>query len=208
MSATVLLLSAAAVWCAIGIVVSIWMRRRGHAFFMWLYLGVVLGPLVLPLALEAIASERVVSNTALHASPSDGGKVAVLIGVDGSSESVAAARAAVDLLADRIGRVTLAAVVDYDSAGYTASESRRDAEAHLDSAARAIAFENPERAILVGSAADALERAAREDGFDLLVVGHRGRGASRALLGSVASRLAACPTVPILIGGTPTDGGE
>lgn len=215
MSATVLLLTALVVWCAIGIVISIWMRRRGHAFFMWLYLGTVLGPLVIPLALEAIFSERVVGTVALHPSPSDRGKLAVLVGVDGSSESVAAARAAVDLLADRIGRVTLAAVVDYDSAvvdydstGYSMSERRRAAEAHLDSAARAVAFENPEREILVGSPADALARAAHEGGFDLLVVGHRGRGASRALLGSVASRLASGPTVPILIGGRPTDGGE
>ena len=208
MSATVLLLTALVVWCAIGIVISIWMRRRGHALFMWAYLGAVLGPLVIPLALDAIASERRAATGDLHPPVADGTGVGVLAGIDGSPESIAAAQAAVDLLGDRIGRLTLAAVIDYDSAGSGSPESRRAAEAHLDTAARAIGFHQVERAILVGSPAAALEQAAREGEFGLLAVGPRGRGASVAVLGSVASRLASGADVPILIGESPAARGD
>lgn len=199
MSTSVFLVSIAVAWCAIGMVISIWMRRRGHELFMWAYLGAVLGPLVVPLALQAIAEERRVATTALRPSPSDDGRLAVLVGIDGSPESLAAAQAAVTLLAERIGRLTLAAVIDYDTAAGGPAEHRREAEAHLATAARTITFESPERAILVGVPAAALERTAHENGFDLLVVGHRGHGASLALLGSVASRLASGSGVPVLI---------
>jgi len=50
-----------------------------------------------------------------------------------------------------------------------------------------------------GSPADALGRLAEEGGYDLLAIGARGRGASKALLGSVATRLARGTGVPVFI---------
>jgi len=47
----------------------------------------------------------------------------------------------------------------------------------------------------------ALDTIAAEDGYDLLVVGARGAGLSKVLLGSVASRLAARASVPVLVVG-------
>lgn len=200
MSLTVLLFSIAVVWCLIGILVSIWMRRRGHALFTWAYLGAVLGPLVVPLAIDAIARERRAGVPALRPMAPDHERVSMLVGIDGSAESLAAAEAAVALFAERIGRLTLAAVIDYDAANGGPSESRRAAEAHLDAAALAIAFARPDREILVGAPADVLGRAARDGAFDVLVIGNRGRGASRAVLGSVASQLARGAGVPVLVG--------
>jgi nucleotide-binding universal stress UspA family protein len=201
MSPTLRLVAVAVAWCAIGTVISIWMRRRGHELFMWAYLGVVLGPLVLPLAVQAIARERHVAATPVRRAPANDGRLGVIVGIDGSPESLAAAQSAAALLGDRIGRLTLAAVVDYDRADARSPEGRREADAHLAEAAHAIAFAfgTPERVTLVGLPAAALERAAVESGADLLVVGHRGRGASRALLGSVATRLASGTGVPVLI---------
>lgn len=204
MSPAIWLLVGLTAWCAIGIAVSIWMRRRGHALFMWAYLGAVLGPLVVPLAIDAIARERRESVTDVGAVPHEHGKVSVLVGIDGSEESFAAARSVVALLGERIGRLTLAAVVDFDSADGP-SEARSDAGRHLDDVGRDISLDRAERAILVGAPADALEHASRDGGFDLLVVGRRGRGASRALLGSVAVRLASSAHVSVLIGGRSTD---
>jgi nucleotide-binding universal stress UspA family protein len=204
MSPTLWLLVGLTAWCAIGIVVSIWMRRRGHALFMWAYLGAVLGPLVVPLALDAIARERSESVTDVGVLPPEPGKVNVLVGIDGSEESFAAARSVVALLDQRSGRLTLAAVIDFDSADGP-SEARRAAVRHLSDVATDISLDRAEQAILVGVPADALEHASRDGGFDLLVVGRRGRGASRALLGSVAVRLASSADVSVLIGRRPMD---
>jgi Universal stress protein UspA and related nucleotide-binding proteins len=199
MSFTALALSIVAAWCVIGIVVSVWMRRRGHALFTWAYLGAVLGPLVVPLAIDAVARERRARTAPSGRLATDDGRVSVLVGIDGSDESLAAARAARALLAERIGRLTLAAVVDYDAASGRPSESRREAETHLEVAAGTIGVTRSERIVLVGSPADALALAARDGDFDLLVIGSRGRGASHALLGSVASRLARGVGVPVLV---------
>jgi nucleotide-binding universal stress UspA family protein len=52
-----------------------------------------------------------------------------------------------------------------------------------------------------GPPARTLDTIAAEDGFGLLVVGARGAGISSVLLGSVATRLAARASVPVLIVG-------
>jgi hypothetical protein len=51
------------------------------------------------------------------------------------------------------------------------------------------------------AAATTLDTIAAEDDYDLLVVGTRGAGLSSVLLGSVASRLAARASVPVLVVG-------
>jgi nucleotide-binding universal stress UspA family protein len=50
-----------------------------------------------------------------------------------------------------------------------------------------------------GQPAAILDRIAAEDGYALLVVGARGTGLSSVLLGSVATRLAARASVPVLV---------
>jgi nucleotide-binding universal stress UspA family protein len=52
--------------------------------------------------------------------------------------------------------------------------------------------------ILSGRPADALTEHALRDGYQLLVVGRRGRGASKAILGSTAAQLASAP-IPVLV---------
>jgi nucleotide-binding universal stress UspA family protein len=208
MSFTEFALSAALGWLAIGIIVSIGMRRRGHAFFTWWYLGAVLGPLAVPLAIDAIFRERSLAVTAVSAPSKHAGGVDVLAGIDGSATSLAAAHAAVALLGERVNRVTLAAVVDYDAVSGGAADRRAQAEGDLAHAAETLSGLRSEQVILVGAAADALARAARGGGYDLLVVGSRGRGASRALLGSVASHLARGVGIPVLLGDDADVGGS
>jgi hypothetical protein len=102
MSLTVVLFLILVVWCAFGIVVSVWMRRRGHELFMWAYLGAVLGPLVVPLALEAIARERRVTTTGVRHSPSGPLGVAPPE-IVGEQPKGAPSPLAVGLLADEVG---------------------------------------------------------------------------------------------------------
>jgi nucleotide-binding universal stress UspA family protein len=57
----------------------------------------------------------------------------------------------------------------------------------------------PELVLRSGQPAAILDRIAAEDGYGLLVVGARGAGLSSVLLGSVATRLAARASVPVLV---------
>jgi nucleotide-binding universal stress UspA family protein len=52
-----------------------------------------------------------------------------------------------------------------------------------------------------GQPAAVLQQMAVEDGYGLMVVGARGAGLSTVLLGSVANRLAAQASVPVLVVG-------
>ena len=65
----------------------------------------------------------------------------------------------------------------------------------------------PDLILLPGQPAEALQRLAAEGGYDLLVVGGRGTGLSKVLLGSTATALAAQAKVPVLLagGGLPAD---
>jgi nucleotide-binding universal stress UspA family protein len=57
----------------------------------------------------------------------------------------------------------------------------------------------PELQLMSRPPARTLDTIAAEDGYGLLVVGARGAGMSSVLLGSVATRLAARASVPVLI---------
>ena len=57
----------------------------------------------------------------------------------------------------------------------------------------------PELQLMSGPPARTLDTIAAEDGYGLLVVGARGAGMSSVLLGSVATKLAARASVPVLI---------
>ena len=192
-----------ALWALIGVTASIVMGRRGHSSFSWLLLGAILGPLVIPLALgtaRATSRDPRARARPLREGAPGSGNVDVLVGIDGSVQSAAALRAAVDLFRDRIGRLTLAGVIDYDSAisGRPWGTERLATEELERSAAAADVLE-PGTVLLVGQPAAALMKHAAEEGYELLVVGRRGHGASKALLGSTAMRLAHAAGVPVLV---------
>src|SRR5690348_5187902 len=92
------------------------MGRRGHDSFGWLVLGTVLGPLGVILAIAARSDEKLdparlrLGPRAIPAS----GTIDVLVGYDGSAESLAALQTVPALLGDRLGRLTVATVVPYD----------------------------------------------------------------------------------------------
>jgi len=107
-------------WILIGVIASVVMGRRGHASFTWLLLGALLGPLVIPVGLSADRSARRpdprLQVRRLREGGSGAGPVDVLVGIDGSDRSIEALRAAVGLFSEGIGRLTLAGVIDFDSA--------------------------------------------------------------------------------------------
>lgn len=196
-------------WVAIGVAAGLADARRGHWSRSWL-LGGVLGPLFVPYAIAGRRRERDAEIRTVREGAPAGGGLDVLVGVDGSNGSLDALRAATHLFGDGIGRLTLATVLDFDTAGSardgvlapeawpeeTAADSTlRDAVA---AATDDLGFE-PEAVVLAGRPGDALASFARTRDVDVVVVGRRGRGWSTALLGSCASRLTATADRPVVV---------
>ena len=186
-------------WALFGVSTALLMGRRGHQPFMWLVLAIVFGPLVVPLAASALRHHRPGWVQRVSFGHAGVGTVDVLGGIDGSSEAERAIVSAIHMLGSRLGRVTLAAVVDYDIAADSSMAEEKDrARTEIARAASASGLE-PETILLAGRPAEALRKHAVEEGYELIVVGRRGRGASRVLIGSVASELARGGEVPVLV---------
>ena len=201
MSASAFLLGMFLTWAAIGVVSAVVMGRRGHAPFSWLILGTVLGPLVIPLAFSRRREAMKLGRASTPAARQ--GPVDVLVGVDGSPESIAAAEVVVSLLSERIGRLTLATVIDYDTALAGEGAGAHDAvRTELERVAELVSGSLPrlvETMVLTGKPAVALSEQAADGQFDVLAVGSRGRGASKLLMGSVATGLSGGASTPVLI---------
>jgi nucleotide-binding universal stress UspA family protein len=195
------------VFLCIGLVTALVMGRRGHDPWTWGILGALFGPLVIPLAFGWHSRDQRDEERVLRpaATPEGAGPVSVLVGVDGSIESAAAVRAAVDILGSRLGSLTIATVVDLDAmesmqaTGH--SELERKAKSLLEEAAATVASNGPATVILSGRPTDALVGYAQRHDIDLVAVGARGKGLSEAALGSVAEGLVRQPDVVVLIAG-------
>ena len=183
-------------WLVIGAVVGLLDARRGGWHKGWV-LSAILGPFAVPYGLQAYRRGSTVAPVRLdvgHVGPG----LSMLVGIDGSEASSAAAFTAIRLFSDRVGRVVLATVLDFDTAASERPDSEGDwperaaAGEALEGLADELAEERDHRpgtVLLSGDPADALEAFAAEEGYDVLVVGTRGRGGSKMVLGSCASRL-------------------
>jgi nucleotide-binding universal stress UspA family protein len=211
-SSTAFLSLLMATFVCIGFVLAIVMGRLGRSPFAWGLLGLVLGPIAMLLALVEVRNERPWGTRLVASGDPGGGPVDILVGIDGSPESAAATTAALELLGDRVGRLTLAAVAEVDDStagreerARLREELERQSEAvrawlrEPDGSAQAKQTVVPELQLMAGRPATTLDTIAAEDGYDVLVVGARGTGMSSVLLGSVATRLAARASVPVLI---------
>lgn len=201
----VLVIAIAAGWLAVGLVLSIVMGRRGHSGFEWLVLGTLLGPFALVLAFEAGRHDERLEPARLPGGlrAAEGhGPVDVLVGYDGSPESAAALQAAVGLLGLRIGRLTVATVVPYGDI----PESEREAQEELRRLAARTPGHEPELEVLHGHPSNALREFATAGGYELIAVGTRGAGITRAIVGSAATELARDSKIPVLLVGQGADG--
>jgi len=190
------------IWIAVGVVIALVMIRRGHSPAIWLALSLY-GPLLLLLALTARDTEEPGEPEVLDPGDLGPGPLTVVAGLDGSAESLAAVADTLELLGPQLGRLTLATVLDYDIDQVPEPTTRHD-RAAIDLQAIAGQVEErtgwrPATVLLTGPPAEALVAHARDEGAHLLVVGSRGHGASRVVLGSVATHLAAGVDIPVLV---------
>lgn len=190
------------IWVTLGLTAVVFLGRHGRRSSAWYVIGIVLGPILLPIALELAGRH----GTLIVASAADGPRprLTALAAVDGSRESDDAIADAARVLATEHARFVLLTVLDPDVAendhgARQAAEELLESRAALLPAAclpavHEVASGEPARVILERAAADAV---------DLVVMGRRGRGLSQMILGSVADQVVRRSPRPVLLGTAP-----
>ncbi len=133
----------------------------------------------------------------------------ILAAVDGSQASIHAAKKALELASYTHGEVVLIHVTPPTilpgDVPLTPMIDLRESElargaAILKDVARAVESANLRTLNLLGAPAEIISDTAMDGGYDLVVVGNKGRGAvSRVLLGSTADRLVHICKKPIMV---------
>jgi nucleotide-binding universal stress UspA family protein len=190
-------------WVAIGLASVLFLERHGRRSVAWFAIGAVLGPILLPIAVELAASQ----GTLLERRPQrevGRARMTALVAVDGSAESDDALSDAADMLAPKGARFILLTVLDPD-VGETDPSARQTAEALLAERAEHLPGTSlpPVREVAAGDPARVILQRASADAVDVIVLGRRGRGVAQALLGSVADQVVRRSPRPVLLGRAP-----
>jgi nucleotide-binding universal stress UspA family protein len=188
-------------WVAIGLSAVIYLGRHGRRSPAWFVIGIALGPILLPIALEIAQREGTVLSRTVPPDVGAPARLTVLVAVDGSEESDEALGDAVRLLAPEGARFVLLTVLDPDL-GENDPQARRDAEDLLASRAARIPAGSlpPVREVVAGEPSQVIVERAGADAVDLVVLGRRGRGLSQMLVGSVADQVVRRSARPVFLG--------
>ncbi len=177
--------------------------RWGRDPFGWLLLGAVLGPLgfLLLVAMhadDARRSRQLLAERAVERGARAG--LRVLVATDGSICSAKAVQYVVERLRNTLGEVTVVSVLPLEMANGTAkpedSPRRQRLEEEIQGqlgatcATLRAAGITCSKMVRFGDPADEIVRLAEEGGFDMIVMGRRGRGpVAKLLLGSVSEKV-------------------
>ncbi len=193
-------------WASIGLVAAYFLHRRGHDLRPAAALGFVFGPLFIPLAVDAARHrERGVGPVRLSAGAPARGPVDVLVGLGGMGDAVTAVLLVMQLLGPRVGRLTLARTIDFESAESDEwPDAKREAALELEVTSALLPGPAPSTVLLPGDPVTALTTHAAEEGYDLLVVVSSRRWRHLCRRGPAASGGRA--GVPVLMVGAPSAG--
>lgn len=194
-----------AIWLAIVLismlVVAYLSRRWGHDPFGWLLLAAVMGPIAI---IALVGTRHKNEETARHGALSvqDGGPPPVIVACDGSDASARAARYAA--LSHAGSRIVLVVVEGHEARPRTPQESDQQAarvERMIAPADAELRTEGIATATVVvyGNAGEEIVRYAEAGGAEAIVVGRRGAGLSRALLGSVSDHVVRNAKQPVVV---------
>lgn len=189
------------IWVTLGLTSVLLLQRQGRRSLAWYPVGIVLGPIFLPIAVELAGMPGgLVSRTAEHVD-GPGPHLTVLAAIDGSRESDEALTDAIQFLPSSGTRYVLLTVIDPDVADDD-RETRQAAERLLASYAARLPVDAMPPVQLVGSGepAQVILDCAEAERADVIVMGRRGAGFSKWLLGSIADRVVRRATIPVLLG--------
>ena len=187
---------ALAVWVLGGLAGYYYLYRHGHPHPIWLLGGLVLGPFSLLVFMDRV--ERT-SHVIVDRPASDTSGLKVVVGLDGSPGSAHALEVARHLVEGRSCCLVLCEVVDYDSEDDPSGQGVAAATQRLEAVAADMPGQQVSVEVVAGRPAQALADVADQQDADLLVVGTRGRGLSRRLLGSVAEGVLKTSGRPVLV---------
>jgi len=174
-------------WVTIGLLAALMLRRRGHDFRSAAALGFVFGPLFVPLALRRVRdSQEDLEPVLVQPGEPGRGPVDVLIGLDGSTSSAASVVPILRVLDQRLGRLTLARVLEFES--MRDEEERARAARRLSCASIFLWDYQPSIVLVPGRGRRALVEHAAAAGYDMVVI----------VTGS-ATRVDASVDVPVLL---------
>ena len=157
-----------ALWITVGLVTAVVLSRHGHDLRSNGAVGLVFGPLYIPFAMRLRKDEKAVKPVLVTEGRRRPGPVDVLIGIQGSPDGAASALPALQLLGHRVGRVTLARVLDFES--IQDDDERAAAEAELSCASLFLGEYEPSLLLLPGHPLDAPREYAVAAGFDAVIV--------------------------------------
>jgi nucleotide-binding universal stress UspA family protein len=191
-------------WVATGLAAVLFLGRHGRRSPAWFAIGIALGPILLPIALELADRQGILLARTATPEAARSARLTVLVAVDGSQEADDALADAARLLAPRGAQFVLLNVLDPD-VGENDPVARREAEellakrsAWLPEGSLPAVYE-----VVVGEPAEAIVDRAAAEAVDLVVVGRRGHGLSELLLGSVADHVVRRSPRPVLLGTAP-----
>jgi len=200
-------LEAVAGWLALVavtmVVVGYLATRWGHDPFGWLLLSAAMGPIAVAALVATHQADRA-RHTVPAAERPAGERSRIIIASDGSAASERLARHVVEL--HRHGAdVEVLAVCPYEARPGESERSQADARTEAERlTARAVATLRaggiePEVHVAYGRAAEQILRRANQTQADLVVIGRRGAGMTKALLGSVSDEVVKRATRPVAV---------
>lgn len=193
---TVFVWAALAVWLVGGLVGYLYLRRHAHPHPGWLLASLLLGPFAVMVFADRVETS---SHVLVRQPATDVTGMTVLVGLDGSADADHALDVARRMVHSQQCCLVLCEVIDYDSEDDPQQTATEAARARLTRAAAGMPDEPCTIEVVAGPPAQALNEAAERHDADVVVVGTRGRGLSRRLLGSVAEDLLATATRPVLV---------
>lgn len=190
-----------ALWSGSGILACLVFRRMGHNFLIFAGLALWMGPFIIYLMLYVTRADTPMITDQLRAGIPGEGWLDVLVGTDGSPESMDSVCAALQTLSPALRRVAIASALDAETArsrnAFTTDEDLADALAEV---AERSNLPTASLVLLSGRADKALSAYATAEGFDVILVGHESFRIAGAILGSTIRRLAGNATVPVFVG--------